>query len=292
VLVSVVDITRHKRSQAALSELATRDPLSGLANRRWFELQLAEHARLCAEEGPRGALLLIDLDNFKQVNDTLGHQAGDRVLVDVGVILRRHLRDQDLLARLGGDEFAVILREGDPRAAEAVARKLVLAVRDEVSVTVGRPVDAAGRACEGVTVSVGVAPFEVVSAEGGAPEAGEPRAGEPRAGRDGGVVVDLDGREMTRPASSRAAAASAAEPSRPRPLGARQASRPVTRSGRAALGNAAMRSADAAMYQVKRSGRNGYAVAGRADGPHHARRRPPARVDLSAHQQARSVAAL
>ena len=52
VLVSAVDITRHKRSQAALRDLATRDPLSGLANRRWFELQLAQHLRLCAEEGP------------------------------------------------------------------------------------------------------------------------------------------------------------------------------------------------------------------------------------------------
>ena len=69
VLVYVVDITRHKRSQAALRDLATRDPLSGLANRRWFELQLARHLRTCATEGPRGALVVMDLDNFKRVND-------------------------------------------------------------------------------------------------------------------------------------------------------------------------------------------------------------------------------
>ena len=102
VLVNVVDITRHKRSQAALRDLATRDPLSGLANRRWFELQLAHHMRACAEDGPRGALLVMDLDNFKGVNDTLGHQAGDRLVIEVAVTLRRHLRDRDLVARLGG----------------------------------------------------------------------------------------------------------------------------------------------------------------------------------------------
>ena len=133
VLVNVVDITRHKRSQATLRNLATRDPLSGLANRRWFELQLAHHMRACAEDGPRGALLVMDLDNFKGVNDTLGHQAGDRLVIEVAVTLRRHLRDRDLVARLGGDELAVVLHDGDARAAEAVARKLVLAVRDEVT---------------------------------------------------------------------------------------------------------------------------------------------------------------
>ncbi|HET9061284.1 MAG TPA: diguanylate cyclase [Acidimicrobiales bacterium] len=154
-LVNVVDITHHKRSQAALRDLATRDPLSGLANRRWFEVQLAQHVRLCSEQGPRGALLVLDLDNFKAVNDTLGHQAGDRLVIEVAVTLRRHLRDKDVIARLGGDEFAVVLRDGDRRAAEAVARKLVLAVRDEVLV-------AAAGALE-VTVSVGVAPFDMLA---------------------------------------------------------------------------------------------------------------------------------
>ncbi len=198
VLVYVVDITRHKRSQAALRDLATRDPLSGLANRRWFELQLARHLRTCASEGPKGALVVMDLDNFKRVNDTLGHQAGDRLVIDVAVTLRKHLRDRDLVARLGGDEFAVVLHDGDYWAAESVARKLVLAVRDEVN-------DGAG----GVTVSLGVAPFDLFK----------------------GVNA-----------------------------------------------KDALRSADAAMYAVKRSGRNGYAVAGASEGPHHAR----SRADLAA----------
>jgi diguanylate cyclase (GGDEF)-like protein/PAS domain S-box-containing protein len=205
VLVSAVDITRHKRSQAALRDLATRDPLSGLANRRSFDMELARHLRSCAEEGPRGALLVVDLDNFKQVNDSLGHQAGDRLVVEVAVTLRRHLRDDDVVARLGGDEFAVILREGDRRAAEAVARKLVLAVRDEV----------AAPSAGGVTVSVGVAPFED-------------------------------------------------RPGAPGNLGPVESLAPVELAGWCRHFLAA---ADEAMYQVKRSGRNGYAMAGRNEAP-------------------------
>ncbi len=232
VLVNVVDITRHKRSQAALRDLATRDPLSGLANRRWFELQLAQHVQACAEEGPRGALLIMDLDNFKAVNDAFGHQAGDRLIVDVAVTLRRHLRDQDLVARLGGDEFAIVLHDGDGWAAEAVARKLVLAVRDEVRTAEvrtdggeARGADAGGEVAldlrdGGVTMSVGVAPFELIPG-----------------------------------------------------TGAREA----------------LKAADAAMYAVKRSGRNGYAVAGAAGGPHHARRRRGV-ADLSARQASLSGA--
>jgi diguanylate cyclase (GGDEF)-like protein/PAS domain S-box-containing protein len=198
VLVHVVDITRHKASQAALRDLATRDPLSGLANRRWFELQLGLHVQACADSGPKGALIVIDLDDFKSVNDTLGHPAGDRLLSEVALTLRRQLRDRDLVGRLGGDEFAVLLPDGDRWAAEAVARKLVLAVRDDVPAA--DPAEAPG-----VTVSMGVAPFE------GLPPA-----------------------------------VSAAE---------------------------ALRAADAALYEVKRSGRNGYAVHGAPEGPHHARRR-------------------
>lgn len=205
VLVYVVDITRHKRSQAALRDLATRDPLSGLANRRWFELQLAQHLRRCAEDGPRGALLVMDLDNFKAVNDTLGHQGGDRLIIETAVTLRRHLRDHDLVARLGGDEFAVILSEGEPKAAEAVARKLVLAVRDEVFAATEAPAGA-GPGPE-VTVSVGVATF-----------------------------ADFEGAHQ-------------------REL---------------------LQAADAALYAVKHSGRNGYAMAGATDAPHLARRRAPA----------------
>ena len=218
LLVNVVDITRHKRSQAALRDLATRDSLSGLANRRWFELQLAQHVQLCTDEGPRGALLVMDLDNFKAVNDTLGHQAGDRLVIEVAATLRRHLRDQDLVARLGGDEFAIVLHDGNGWAAEAVARKLVLAIRDEVTTGVGGTEGGAGEVAVdlrdgGVTMSVGVAPFELLPG-----------------------------------------------------VGAREA----------------LKAADAAMYAVKRSGRNGYAVVGSAEGPHHARRRRDGVPDLSA----------
>jgi GGDEF domain-containing protein len=121
----------------------------------------------------------VDLDNFKQVNDTLGHQAGDRLIMEVALTMRRHLRDQDLVARLGGDEFAVVLHDGGTKAAAAVARKLVLAVREEVSTAGLAPaasspasvpgggaggVARSSRAVSGVTVSVGVAPLESVAA--------------------------------------------------------------------------------------------------------------------------------
>jgi diguanylate cyclase (GGDEF)-like protein/PAS domain S-box-containing protein len=252
LLVNVVDITRHKRSQAALRDLATRDPLSGLANRRWFELQLAQHMRACADEGPRGALLVMDLDNFKAVNDTLGHQAGDRLVIEVAVTLRRHLRDQDLVARLGGDEFAIVLHDGDGWAAEAVARKLVLAVRDEVRTDIG----ALGEAGEPARArgSGEAAGLDEASGGGGAGSGGEVAVDL----RDGGVTMSVG-----------------VAPFELLPgIGAREA----------------LKAADAAMYAVKRSGRSGYAVVGAAEGPHHARRRRGGVPDLSARQASLSGA--
>ncbi|HTW08759.1 MAG TPA: sensor domain-containing diguanylate cyclase [Acidimicrobiales bacterium] len=263
VLISVVDITRHKRSQAALRDLATRDPLSGLANRRWFELQLAQHLRLCADEGPRGALVLIDLDHFKQVNDNLGHPAGDRLVIEVAVTLRRHLRDQDVVARLGGDEFAVILRDGDRAAAEAVARKLVLAVRDEV------------RADKALALPIGA------GADADAAAAADADA-------DADAEVEVEAIDVRSPSLATMAAGRRARVRRAVPAGEHGLPEDVTVSVGVApfellapstdldssvAGREALKMADAAMYAVKRSGRNGYAMAGTDDGPHHARRR-------------------
>jgi diguanylate cyclase (GGDEF)-like protein/PAS domain S-box-containing protein len=243
VLVNVVDITRHKRSQAALRDLATRDPLSGLANRRWFELQLAQHMRVCADEGPRGALLVMDLDNFKAVNDTLGHQAGDRLVVEVAVTLRRHLRDQDLVARLGGDEFAVVLHDGDGRAAEAVARKLVLAVRDEVRTGTGASLSLVGGPGP-ARAGAGAGPEGAASGTGA--DEGEPALDL----REGGVTMSVGVAPFDHLAGTSA--------------------------------RDALKAADAAMYAVKRSGRNGYAVVGAPEGPHHARRHRRQVADLPA----------
>jgi len=86
---------------------ATTDELTGLPNRR--ALYAEANTRLAEPRNSRQALLMLDLDKFKEVNDSLGHRAGDQLLVQVGTRLRENLRDGDLLARLGGDEFAVML---------------------------------------------------------------------------------------------------------------------------------------------------------------------------------------
>ncbi|MGB9376760.1 MAG: EAL domain-containing protein [Mycobacteriales bacterium] len=112
---------RQLRRLADLRRQATTDDLTGLANRRSFTTQVI--ARLAKGPGEH-ALLLLDLDKFKEVNDSLGHQVGDRLLGQVGVRLAEQLRDGDILARLGGDEFAVWVGDVDRDQALAVARKV------------------------------------------------------------------------------------------------------------------------------------------------------------------------
>ncbi|RMH86235.1 MAG: bifunctional diguanylate cyclase/phosphodiesterase, partial [Actinomyces sp.] len=126
-LVHVIDVTEQRRSYELLAHQATHDDLTGLANRRLLRRRIRE---LLAQTGCAG-LLLVDLDRFKWVNDSLGHAVGDRLLVTVADRLRLAVRPQDLVARLGGDEFAVLVAgSGDVgdllplahRLAEVVAR--------------------------------------------------------------------------------------------------------------------------------------------------------------------------
>src|SRR5579859_2114678 len=116
------NITDQKRAQAELEHQAQHDGLTGLPNRTTLGHRL--DAALSGGLG-RVALLMLDLDRFKDVNDTLGHVSGDRLLCAVGPRLLAHLRDGDTLARLGGDEFAVLLPGASAVAAEVVARKLL-----------------------------------------------------------------------------------------------------------------------------------------------------------------------
>ena len=116
ILVNVVDLSERRRYEQRLAHLADHDVLTGLPNRRRFDAALAEHLDLCARSGPRGALLLLDLDHFKEVNDTRGHDAGDELIVSTAAVLRGSLRDTDLVARLGGDEFAILLPTPTARA--------------------------------------------------------------------------------------------------------------------------------------------------------------------------------
>jgi diguanylate cyclase (GGDEF)-like protein/PAS domain S-box-containing protein len=133
ILTNVVDVSERYRYERQLAFLAEHDPLTGLANRRRFDQELARHIDDCHRYGPRGAVLMLDLDHFKEVNDTLGHAVGDELLVDVARVLLQRMRSTDLVARLGGDEFAVLLPHADRKSAELVASSLVETLRDEVS---------------------------------------------------------------------------------------------------------------------------------------------------------------
>ena len=117
------DITESRRQREQLSWSASHDELTGLVNRREFELRLGEEIGERADAEPSAALF-IDLDRFKAVNDSLGHAAGDVLLKNIAAILVGRARAHDTVARVGGDEFAVLLRGCDPRAAERIAASI------------------------------------------------------------------------------------------------------------------------------------------------------------------------
>jgi len=116
-------VARQRRLDDAVRDLyglATRDELTGLLNRRFF---FAEASRMVAE-GRGAGLILFDLDEFKPVNDTFGHLAGDRILRDIGSLFIRRTRGDDLVARYGGDEFVMLVANADPDEIEKLASRL------------------------------------------------------------------------------------------------------------------------------------------------------------------------
>jgi diguanylate cyclase (GGDEF)-like protein/PAS domain S-box-containing protein len=149
VAVIARDITERRRFEGQLRYLADHDALTGLYNRRRFEWELDRAVEQGTRYGTAGAVLLLDLDNFKYVNDTAGHGGGDAVVGAVARLLRSRLRSTDVLARLGGDEFGVLLPHASRDDARALARELVSAVRDESVIVDGRRLR--------VTTSIGVA---------------------------------------------------------------------------------------------------------------------------------------
>ncbi|MDQ1482479.1 MAG: diguanylate cyclase [Actinomycetota bacterium] len=134
---------------------ATHDSLTGLPNRR--ALYTDGQARLTKTPQRSRALLLLDLDKFKEVNDSLGHYAGDQLLVEVGARLRRQMRGGDLLARLGGDEFAVLLEGAGYEQATAVAEKLRATLAEPFTPLAGSPVE--GSVTLHTSASIGIALF-------------------------------------------------------------------------------------------------------------------------------------
>jgi diguanylate cyclase (GGDEF)-like protein len=124
------DVTKERRLQRALSYQASHDALTGLINRREFDNRL--HATVLSAQRGEGAyaLLYIDLDQFKVVNDTCGHQAGDRLLRDVTALLQSRVRASDTIARLGGDEFGVLLESCTLEQATRIADSVRQAIRE------------------------------------------------------------------------------------------------------------------------------------------------------------------
>jgi len=142
---------KRKQSEEQLKHLASHDPLTGLLNRRRFNEELESLLAHSRRYGTHGALMFLDLDNFKRANDTFGHQAGDMLLVNIAGTLKKRLRNTDIIARLGGDEFAVILFQVDNDQAIFFAEQLLESVSQSARLINGQ--------ASGVTVSIGVALF-------------------------------------------------------------------------------------------------------------------------------------
>ncbi|MFC5579223.1 diguanylate cyclase domain-containing protein [Lysobacter niabensis] len=127
-VISFRNVTVAKRLNDELTFHATHDALTGTLNRRAFESRLERAIAHARQHATPYALLYLDLDRFKEVNDTGGHVAGDELLRVLSALLLRSLRDHDTLARLGGDEFAVLLEHCPPHEAEEVAERIRSAV--------------------------------------------------------------------------------------------------------------------------------------------------------------------
>lgn len=127
----------------AISEQATRDWLTGLYTRRYFEETLSDHIEAATRYDRKLSLVLLDIDNFKGINDSLGHPAGDAVLQQVGALLKSTARKADMVCRYGGDEFAVILPETGKTEALQFVNRISEALRNRnkdlppVSITAG-----------------------------------------------------------------------------------------------------------------------------------------------------------
>jgi diguanylate cyclase (GGDEF)-like protein/hemerythrin-like metal-binding protein/PAS domain S-box-containing protein len=146
------DISDRKLSERRIVHLATHDALTGLPNRTLLRDRLARSLSQALRDGTSGALLMLDLDGFKLVNDQYGHEAGDKVLQVVASRLYRLVRDSDSVARLGGDEFAIVLDAiSGEQAIRAFAGQVIQQVSLPVALDNGTPVS--------VGASVGAAPF-------------------------------------------------------------------------------------------------------------------------------------
>jgi diguanylate cyclase (GGDEF)-like protein len=147
------DITERKRAEAEIAHMARHDALTGLYNRAEFNSRLEEASKRIKRTGSSITVLMLDLDKFKAVNDTLGHPAGDQLLNEVGRRLQSTLRDSDVLARLGGDEFAII-QEGASHpqdGAVALAQRIIAVIAPSFDLA-GQPANV------GTSIGIAMAP--------------------------------------------------------------------------------------------------------------------------------------
>ena len=135
-----------------LQYLATHDPLTGLVNRRYFEEKAFQEILRIKRYGGVSCLLILDIDNFKEINDKYGHPIGDKVLQGLATILKTQLREIDIASRIGGEEFAVILINADAKIGKAVADKLRNSIEKEI-ITIGEQEI-------NITVSIGITSIE------------------------------------------------------------------------------------------------------------------------------------
>jgi diguanylate cyclase (GGDEF)-like protein len=148
----VVDeaLARAEKTEAELRYLADHDSLTGLLDRRRFRAELDQYVAFSARYGGQGAVMIIDIDGLKTINDSLGHHAGDNLIRQVAAIMRERVRATDIVARLSGDEFAVLMPQTDTAGALQLGEDLRLQVAESVAPAPDAP---------GATISVGITMF-------------------------------------------------------------------------------------------------------------------------------------
>lgn len=149
------DVSERKQFESQLIDLANHDPLTGLYNRRRFNQEIESQLAMSRRYGLNFSLLFLDIDQFKDVNDSRGHRAGDDLLVELARLLRAGLKDTDIVSRFGGDEFALLLPHTAEDDALTAAQRLLDNVRAHRFVVANAPIN--------VTISIGVASYPVHS---------------------------------------------------------------------------------------------------------------------------------
>jgi diguanylate cyclase (GGDEF)-like protein/PAS domain S-box-containing protein len=158
-VVAFRDISGHKRLQQELQWHSSHDQLTGLPNRKSFELTLEQEVNRLKRSQEISALIYIDIDRFKYINDTIGHAAGDRLLVEIGKLIQSQLRKTDLLSRIGGDEFAILMRNVKQDSLHQVAEKIRLVLEGYTFKNDERDYQVNG--------SIGVAPIDMETVSAG-----------------------------------------------------------------------------------------------------------------------------